>query len=107
MAPIATAAVNTAPPSQRGTASGLVIIFRLIGMTVGVSAMTTYGIQRANGLSQGLLPASASLEEIARVGTLVAERVIHETFWIAASVCFLALFPILLLKILPSERSSS
>ena len=106
MAPIATAAVNTASASQRGTASGLVIIFRLIGMTVGISGMTTYGIQRANALSERLLPASASLAEITRIGMQVAETVIHETFWIAASVCILALLPVLLLRNSPTERSS-
>jgi MFS transporter, DHA2 family, triacylglyceride efflux pump len=109
IAPIAAAAINAAPESYRGTASALVIIFRLIGMTVGVSSMATYGIQRANYLSARLLT-STDLAEVARVGMTVAETVIHETFWIAASVCVLALIPILALKfspeMFPTERSS-
>jgi hypothetical protein len=106
MAPVAAAAVNAAPASQLGVASALVIVFRLVGMTVGVSGMTTYGVQRAGILSRSMLPASADLAEMARVAMQVAEWVIHETFWIAASLCLLALFPVLMLKVLPHERSS-
>ena len=104
IAPIAAAAINTSPELYWGTASALVIVFRLIGMTIGVSGMTTYGMQRANYLSDHL-PTFTSMAEVARAGMVVAETVIHETFWIAASVCVLALVPILWLKRPPTERS--
>ncbi|MFQ5615545.1 MAG: MFS transporter [Anaerolineales bacterium] len=98
IAPIAAAVVDAAPETHRGTASALVIIFRLVGMTVGVSSLTTYGVHRANLLSARLLPPSADFAEIARVGMAVAAQVIDETFLIAGLVCILAIFPILRLK---------
>ncbi|UCF60018.1 MAG: MFS transporter, partial [Anaerolineaceae bacterium] len=51
MAPIASAVVDAAPSEYRGTASALVIIFRLVGMTIGVSSITTYGLHRAEILN--------------------------------------------------------
>jgi len=98
MAPISAAVINAAPSSDRGTASALVIIFRLVGMTAGVSWMATYGTQRANTLSSLWLGNSSNLAEIVRIGMLVAERVISETFIIAAGVCVVAIIPLFLLK---------
>jgi MFS family permease len=98
MAPIAAAVVNASPPDQRGTSSALVIIFRLIGMTVGVSSITTYDLLRADALSGQLLPIAPTLDETIRVGMEVTERVISESFVIAGMVAALALIPALLLK---------
>jgi MFS family permease len=98
MSPIATAVVNAAPPDQRGVSSALVIIFRLMGMTVGVSSITTYGLLRADTLSGQALSAAPSLNETVRVGMEVMEQVISETFVIAGMVAALALIPALLLR---------
>lgn len=98
ISPITTAVVNAARDWQRGVASALVIILRLCGMTVGLAAMTTYGLQRADVLTHLLLPATADLNQLALVGMEVANRVIAETFWIAALVCGAALLPVLLLR---------
>jgi MFS family permease len=105
LTPVAVAIINAAPETYRGTASALVIIFRLVGMTAGVSGMTTYGIQRANLLSARLLPPSADIYEVVRIGRQVAITVIGETFWIAAAFCLLAILPVLILKFLPDKRS--
>jgi MFS family permease len=98
MAPIAAAVINASPSEHRGTSSALVIIFRLVGMTVGVSGITTIGLRRMQILSTQLMPPDAGFEEIGRVGTLVAERVITDNFWIAAGVAALALLPALFLR---------
>ena len=98
IAPIAAAVVDAAPETHRGTASALVIIFRLVGMTIGVSSLTTYGVHRMNVLNAARLPAAADLSEMARVAMQVAVDVIGETFIAAALVCGLALIPVLLLK---------
>jgi MFS family permease len=103
MAPIAAAVVNASPPDQRGTSSALVIIFRLVGMTVGVSSITTYGLLRAEVLSERLLSEGASLYEIGRVGMEVAERVISETFMIAGIIAALAFVPALFLKTIRNQ----
>jgi len=107
LAPVAAAVVNSAPPGQRGAASSLVILFRLVGMTTGVSSITTYGLQRADVLTARLLPEGASLAEMARVGMQVAERVIGETFWVAGLICAFALAPVLILRTAAREREES
>lgn len=104
MAPIAAAVVNASPPDQRGTSSALVIIFRLVGMTIGVSSITTYGLLRAEALSERVISAGSSLYEIGRVGLEVTEQVISETFIIAGIIAALALVPTLFLK--DHEKSS-
>lgn len=98
MAPISSAVINAAPADKRGTSSALVILFRLIGMTIGVSSITTFDIQRVHVLSEKLLLAAPGLGETARVGMEVVEQVIGETFLIAGSAAILAMLPILFLK---------
>jgi MFS family permease len=98
MAPIATAVVNTSPPDQRGIGSALVIIFRLFGMTIGVSSITTYDLRRVDVLSEKLLSAASNYADTIRVGMEVIQRVISETFKISGLVVVLALVPILFLK---------
>jgi MFS family permease len=93
LAPVAAAVVNASPAKYRGTSSALVIIFRLIGMTVGVSGITNYGIQRAEILSDQLLNNTDSLSEIAQSGIEVMETVISETFIIAGVITLVALIP--------------
>lgn len=57
-APISAAVINAAPENQRGIAASLVIVFRLIGMSVGLSALTAWGLHRFNILrTQVELPA--------------------------------------------------
>lgn len=99
MAPIAAAVINASPSEHRGTSSALVIIFRLVGMTIGVSGITTIGLRRMQILSKQLMPPNADLAEIGRVGREVAERVITDNFWIAAAVAALALLPAVFLRV--------
>jgi MFS family permease len=102
MAPLAAAAINTSPAKYRGTASALVIIFRLLGMLVSVSTDATYGTQRFNYLSDQFLKTS---NDLVLAGMTATEKVIQETFWMAAVVCILAILPMILLKSLPHERN--
>jgi MFS family permease len=103
MAPIAAAVINASPAEHRGTSSALVIIFRLIGMTVGVSSITTFGLRRSQALSLKWLSATPDGAEIARVGVAVAERVISDTFLIAGVITALALIPALFLRSRPGQ----
>jgi MFS family permease len=98
MAPIASAVINASPAEHRGTSSALVIIFRLVGMTIGVSSITTFGLRRSQFWSTKLMPVNPSMAEIGRVGIEMAEKVISETFWVALAVAALALIPALFLK---------
>jgi MFS family permease len=106
MTPVAASAINAAPDADRGTASSLVIIFRLIGMTVSVSSVATYGVYRANQLSTLWLNGSNDMNKIVEVGLKAAEQVISETFIVAALFAVMAFVPVFLLK-QRNERSLS
>jgi MFS family permease len=104
MAPIATAALDSAPQDHRGTASGLVILFRLVGMTVGVSGITTYGLHRTNSMTAQLTGPEMSLSEMAQTLTTITETVISETFFIACVICLLTILPVLRIKSIQDRR---
>ncbi len=92
IAPIATAVVEASPAAYRGVASALVLTFRLIGMTVGVSSMTTYGLRRADVLTAQLIPAGTSYNEALMTSMSILMTVINETLFFAGILCFIALF---------------
>jgi hypothetical protein len=46
IAPVGTAVINAAPDQQRGIAASLVIVLRFMGMSVGLSALTAWGLHR-------------------------------------------------------------
>jgi MFS family permease len=98
MAPVAAAVINASPEEHRGTSSALVIIFRLIGMTVGVSGITTYGLQRLNILNQRLILPDMDFQTMLDMTLQITEQVISETFVIAAVVTALALIPAVMLR---------
>ncbi len=50
IAPTSAAVVDRAPPDQRGAAAGVVMLFRLMGLSVGLSALTAWGLRRFNQL---------------------------------------------------------
>ncbi|MEZ5409184.1 MAG: MFS transporter [Acidimicrobiales bacterium] len=54
IAPTSAAVVDHAPPDQRGAAAGLVMLFRLMGLSVGLSGLTAWGLHRFNELRRGL-----------------------------------------------------
>jgi MFS family permease len=101
VAPIGTAVINAVGADDRGIASGLVLIMRLIGMTVGTSIMTNYGLRRSTALTEQLV---SSLENpfdanaLLQVSHEVATQIISEMLVIAAVVCLVALLPALFLR---------
>ncbi len=97
IAPVGTAVINAAPDQQRGVASSLVIVLRLIGMSVGLSALTAWGLHRFGILrTQITLPDlpftdPAYQQAIIEGLTQVTVRVLTETFWVSAVVAVVAL----------------
>jgi len=112
LAPITTVVVGWAGAALAGVASALVTVMRMIGMLVGVATLTSWGLDRFNGLVAGLplpLPAlgesaEVSQQHIAEYQQAVlnaALTVFAEIFTAAAIVCVLALLPALLLRLAP------
>ncbi|MBN1484309.1 MAG: MFS transporter [Chloroflexia bacterium] len=90
-APIGTAVVNAVPKLHTGIASALVVILRLVGMSLGLSALTTWGLHRLNvfmrsapdPLSQG----QAYWEHL----SWATSNIVGEIFGASALLCLLAL----------------
>ncbi|MCB9422592.1 MAG: MFS transporter [Ardenticatenaceae bacterium] len=97
IAPVGTAVINTAPDNQRGIASSLVIVVRLMGMSVGLSALTAWGLRRFEVLRTQImlpdLPFSDPIYQKAIVDGLteVTVRVLTETFVVTAVIALIAL----------------
>jgi MFS family permease len=82
--PVGTATIDAVSPDLRGVASGLVLILRLMGMSVGLSALTAWGLHQFEVLS---LP--YSITELGQVIVSITARVLDEMFLAAAVVTLL------------------
>jgi MFS family permease len=104
IAPIGTAVVNGVGEADRGIAAAAVIIMRLIGMSLSVSLLTTYGLRRTTEISAGLLQGVAftDLARIAEATVQTVTRVTTEMAWIALAVAAAGLIPAMLLS--PKDR---
>ena len=97
IAPTATAVVDAVTAEQRGVASALVIVLRLMGMTIGLSALTAWGLRRFNVLGKAELPPLTDpgyMESLTRI----TARMLRETFLISGVVSLVALLPAVILR---------
>ncbi|MBP6805888.1 MAG: MFS transporter, partial [Chloroflexi bacterium] len=107
IAPVGTAVINAAPDDQRGVASSLVIVMRLMGMSVGLSGLTAWGLRRFDVLRTQItlpdLPLTDPAYQQAIVDGLthVTVAVLAETFLI--SVLLVALAWLIALALKPDE----
>jgi MFS family permease len=116
IAPLAESAISSAGLESYGSASGLVLLARLLGMTFGLAGITRYGLDRLNTKVAELdplppQPGETTSQYFTRQQTYLDEQiipltldVIHETFIVAGVVC---LITILLVRRMRSPRSVS
>ncbi len=90
---LSTAVIDAVDETQRGIASGLVVILRLIGMSVGLSLLTAWGLKRFEQLSSPY-----SISELGDVLLDLTAQVLDETFLIAGGVLLLTVPVALALK---------
>ncbi len=90
IAPTTAAVVDAAPAQRRGTAAGLVIVVRLIGLSVGLSGLTAWALFRFNQLRGTLdLPPLGSdgyQAALRQAQTDLTTSALAETFLAAAVV---------------------
>lgn len=105
IAPIALAATNSAPEDARGAAAALVTAMRIIGMTLGVAALTAWGTGRFEGLIAGAsapfaLPGETAAQTAERLSALEwqlteAGLTLFSDFFVAGMwLCIAALAPV-------------
>lgn len=106
-APIGATAIDAAPASDRGIASGMTLVFRLLGMTTGISLMTAIAVQRLQGLVGNLAavvqqPGESTSDFLARQTAMLYETVLplslqvaRETFLVAGAIALLGILPAL------------
>ncbi len=78
-AAIGAAALDAAPAEGRGIASGLLLILRLIGMSIGLAGIAAWGTERFQALASGY-----PLEQLPEALPGITLTIIRETFRLAA-----------------------
>ena len=105
IAPIGTSAINAANEQQMGVASSIVTVLRMVGMILGLAALTSWGLGRFRTLaSLFVVPAGVKFGSTS-YNTLygnylisVAHTVYTDIFLAAGIVCLFALIPALFLQ---------
>ena len=105
IAPIMAQALYAAPGEYHATASSLVAVSRLLGMTLGLAALAAWGIEHFQSLTAGLalplpMAGESPAEAAARMAAYVADvqnaglTLFHRFFRVAAVVALLGLVPL-------------
>lgn len=110
MAPLSATALDAADANNRGAATSTALLLRLLGMTIGMSLVTTAGIYRLQQLTGRLDPvvqmegeSTAAYfvrqqEFVNDVLSPLAVQVMQETFLFAAAIIALAIVPVLRMR---------
>jgi MFS family permease len=105
VSPVGTAVINAADESQRGVASALVIILRLVGMTLAISSLTSFALSRVNQLvaeARLTFPPGVTPIELERLNVTAyfnsGIRAIDELLIIGAVACVIAVIPALFMR---------
>jgi MFS family permease len=99
--PISASVINAADEHERGVASALVIVLRLVGMTLSVSTLTTLSLNRVNALAAAQLGGAFDPVTFPEQYAAITVQVLGEMSLLIAVLCALALIPAFLL---PSDR---
>jgi MFS family permease len=104
--PISESVINSAGEDERGVASALVIILRLIGMTVSVSSLTTLSLHRVEQLAILQLGSVADPLQYADTYAHITVQVLAELGLVGAALCGIALVTAFLLRKPTSEPAA-
>lgn len=95
IAPLGTAVMDSVSETQKGIASSMVVMMRMIGMMIGLSAITAWGMERFH-----LVTASLSLTEIMTTPAKLTHSllILFNNFFLASvGICLVAVLPAILL----------
>jgi len=103
IAPLSTAVIDSVGEEQRGIASSLVVMMRMIGMIIGLSAITSWGMGRFRFMTAGM-----SFTEIMDAPEKLVQSLLalfHDFFRASVGICLVAVLPALWLG--RKKKSSS
>ena len=103
ISPVGTAVLNDVTESERGIAAALILVLRLVGMTVAISSLTIYALDRFDVLvAERMASTAADLEETilaSQTASLeAAVNAICELQFIGAAAALIALAAALLMR---------
>ena len=105
IAPIGTTAINAASSQQLGMASSVITVLRMVGMIVGLAALTSWGLGRFHEIitafkpPAGVTPFSAPYQAaLSKYATFAGHEVYTSIFLAAGIICLVAIIPALLLE---------
>ncbi|MDY6911816.1 MAG: MFS transporter [Chloroflexota bacterium] len=102
ISPITTAILNSVREDERGIASALVTVMRMVGMIVGLSAISSFGMGHFHTMT-----AEMSLQDIINTPQELEDAVLSlfQNFFLAAAiVCLLAILPALRMRAKPGKE---
>lgn len=110
LAPLSATALDASSTRNRGAAASTALLFRLLGMTIGMSMLTTAGVYRLQQLTGELDPVVQGADEstaaflgrqqlfVNEVITPIGVQVMQETFVAAAVLALVAVVPVLRMR---------
>lgn len=105
IAPIGTTAINAVSSQQLGMASSVITVLRMVGMIVGLAALTSWGLERFHEIiiafkpPAGVVPFSAPYQAaLSKYATFAGHEVYTSIFLAAGIICLVAIVPALLLE---------
>jgi MFS family permease len=105
IAPISTTAINAVRSQQMGMAASIVTVLRMVGMILGLAALTSWGLGRfydivhAAKMPSGMTPLSPAFAAFeVQIATNAAHDVFTSIFLAAGVLCLVAILPACLLE---------
>ena len=93
IAPLGTAVMDSVREEQKGIASSLVVMMRMIGMIIGLSAITAWGMDRFHLMTAGISLAEIMTAPEKLTNSLLA--LFNDFFLASAGICLVAVLPAL------------
>jgi MFS family permease len=93
IAPLGTAVIDSVNEEQKGIASSLVVMMRMMGMIIGLSAITSWGMDRFHLMTAGL-----SLSEIIAAPEKLTHSLLtlfNNFFLASVGICLVGIIPAL------------